>query len=161
MAGFQDELENNVFRDIFGDVSTRLADDNVEIVVYRNEFLQPELVKELANRFGTKSAFLVDIEDVIPISKGSDNRSYRCNVTIVLYAAYPEYRDEGEGVKSSFSLALWGSRRLAGQRLAAGTDYAESSYELGEIVKEDQIPYLSVHALRMNMDMVIDFQIPA
>lgn len=160
MASFQDELDFNVFRDIFTDIESRLVNDEVAVEVYRGEFLQLEAIKDLANRFSSKSAFLVDIEDVAPISKAADNRSYRCNVTIVLYAAYPEYRDEGEGVKGSFSLALWGSRRLAGQRLAAGTDHAESSYELSEIVKEDQIPFLSVHALRMAMDIVIDFNTP-
>ncbi len=161
MASFQEELNNNIFRDVFDDIKTRLADDNTEVEVYRNEFLDPNLVKELASRFSVKTAFLVDIEDVTMNSQGSSYDTIDASVTIVIYVAYPDYRDNGEGVQGSFSAAMWAARRLVAKRLAAGTDHSDGAYMFGEIQKEDQIPYLHVHALRVNVDTTISFHIPS
>lgn len=160
MATFQEELNDNIFRTIFDDLVTKLADDNTEVEIYRNEFLDPNLVKELAARYGVKTAFLVDIEDVTPLAQGQSLDTIDAIVTIVIYVAYPDYRDFGEGVKSSFSAAMWGARRLVATRLGTGTDHSDGAYTFVEIQKEDQIPYLHVHALRVAVETTISFHIP-
>ena len=150
-------IESAFVTNIFSKVKQLLKNSAVDVETYDGEFLDPEKLKELQFRYSTKLGALVDIEDVIFIEQDNSLQAPKCNVTVVLYCISSNKREVSTKVENSIQLAGWSAGKLAGSRLEAGTNHNSGLFQFLEIVKEDQIPFVSVHALRVTIELVIQF----
>lgn len=143
--------------DIFSHVEQLLKNSAVDVAYYDGEFLDPEKLKELQSRYTTKNGIMIDIEDVVPVEQNNSLDAPRCIVTLVAYCVVSNKRTVKAKVKNSVILAAWAGKQLAGTVIAEGDDHSEGAVTFVEIQKEDQIPYVSVHALRVSTELAIDF----
>ena len=141
--------------DIFNRIEQLLKDDSVDVVVYDGEFFDPDKLIELQKRYSTKDGYMMDIESVEMIGEDSSTQYPICRFTCVVYAIHSNKRAIDLKVKGSMALAATAATKLTGQRVESSTDHGEGSFRFFEIQKEDQIPYVSVHATRVMIDMVV------
>lgn len=141
--------------DIFDRVSALLADYSREVVMYDGEFLDPDKIAELQNRYSTKNGCMYDIEEVLPIGKDADNKHPLCRIVVVVYGTVSNKRSAELKVRGSMELATEIAKAMTGQFVLAGSDHSHASFEFLEIQKEDQIPFVSVHAVRFALQMVV------
>lgn len=143
--------------DIFNRIEQLLKDDSVDIAVYDGEFFDPDKLIDLQKRYSTKDGYMMDIESVEVVGEDSTTQHPRCRFTCVVYAIHSNKRAIDLKVKGSMALAATAATKLVGQFVQASTDHGEGSFRFFEIQKEDQIPYVSVHAMRVMIDLVIAF----
>lgn len=143
--------------DIFDRVAELCEDRDIEFGIYDGEFLDPDRVQELANRYSTKDVALQDIEEVSVLDHDSTLKRVRCRIIGVIYAAHSNKRTEDLKVRGSIALAATISQKIVGETITASTDHSDSAFRFVEIVTEDRVPFMSVHAVRYSLDMVLSF----
>lgn len=143
--------------DLFDHIVSLVSDSSTEIELYDGEFLDPERIAELEFRYSTKNGVLLDVEEVIPVEKDQGSQFPLCRVVVVMYCVHSNKRSTDKKVRGSIGFASSVLSRVVGRKIASGTDHGEADYQFGEIIKEDQIPFVSVYAARVILNIVIDF----
>ena len=142
--------------DIFDRLEQLLNEDSVDIAIYDGEFFDPDRLMALQQRYSTKDGYLMDIEGIEVLETDSSGTSPKCRITVVIYCAHSNKRHVDLKVKGSMGLAAKAMKSLTGRYVAAGDDHNAAPFMFAEVIKEDQIPYVSVHAVRFTLDMVLD-----
>lgn len=144
-------------RNLFDLVKEKLEDDNTSVAIYDEEFADPDRVKELLLRYSTKNGYLIDIENISSISNDTSTRFPNCNVVLLIYAIHSNKRSIDEKVIGSASLAYDAATKLVGERIISSEYNSEGSFKFVDIQKDDQIPFLSIHSLRVETNIVLNF----
>lgn len=141
--------------DIFDRVEQLLKDDSVDISIYDGEFLDPDKLIDLQKRFTTKDGYMMDIESVEVVQKSSTSQHPMALFVVVVYCVHSNKRHVDLKVKGSMALAAQAATKLAGQPVTEGSDHGNGNFTFFEIQKEDHVPFVSVHAMRVMLEMVI------
>lgn len=141
--------------DILDRIEALTADPSRDVELYDGEFLDPDKIAELSLRYSTKDGVLVDIEDVTVVQYDSSVKHPLLRAVVVAYCIHQNKRSVDKKVRGSIGFSATVASLVNGNKLTASDDHSEGVFRFLEILKEDQIPFVSVHAVRWEINLTV------